>query len=280
MAIFRALYISALAIFSQVFAFGAAVSIETFLIPSILMGLGVAIDVSLATLTKFNDKTLSWRTWTIPVTFTHTAFPAIGYFLFWSTSASFPAIKTLLGITGFVLVALFVYEVICESINAKPVFGISEQISKLFGFSRDDARITIAVLAVSWDALWSGPAKAAQATTGAWSTTEVIVSFFITGLVVAIIAELSLFATSLLRKKRFSNIYTFTEFSIMGKYMELSVIGGFGILSLLHVFTDQADIYVSIAVSSVLILIAFSATIRRHWNAQINESKEILTSVK
>lgn len=54
----------------------------SFLIPSILMGFGIAMDVFIATISKFQDKNLSWKTWTLPVTATHVLFPAFGYYLF------------------------------------------------------------------------------------------------------------------------------------------------------------------------------------------------------
>ncbi len=124
------------------------------------------MDVFIATLAKYRDQTLSWKTWTIPVVFTHVSFPALGYFMFWALSSSLPVAQMILGLIGFVLVILFIYEVVCESAGTKPVFGISDWIGRKFGFREEDSRLFITILAVSWDALWSGPAKAAQATAG------------------------------------------------------------------------------------------------------------------
>ncbi len=276
MAIIRALYLAVLAFFSQIFVFGAEVSVTSFLIPSILMGIGVAIDVFIATTVKFNDSTLSWKNWTLLVTVTHTLFPAVGYFLFWSTSSNFPTIKTTLGVIGFSLVSLFVYEVICESMGIEPKFGISNWISQKFGFSNSSAHVFITVLAVSWDALWSGPAKAAQAVAGNWSTTEVLVSFVIAGLVVAIMAELALFTTSLLRKRQFSNTLSLARFNLAGKYVELSVIGGFGVLSLWHAFSPHANLYESIIISALLLLVTFITVRSKLWTNEVAEIEEMV----
>lgn len=257
MEFFRLIYLAFLALLGGTFEYGADISIGLFLVPSILMGLGVAIDVALATLAKFQDDFLSWKNWTLPVTFTHTLFPAFGYFLFWSLDEALPTLHTLLGIIGFLLVAAFVYEVLIESLNQKPVFGISSWIGNKIGLAENDARTFVAVLAVSWDALWSGPAKAAQAAAGNWDGFEVFLSFIIAGVVVAIVAELSLTIATHLRKKEFSNKTTLSNYTIVGKYFELSVIGGFGVLALWNAFSDTADLYASISIAAIILLFFF-----------------------
>ena len=259
MEIIRVAYLAILVILGGVFEEGASISVETFLIPSILMGLGVAIDVALATLAKFQDYSLSWKNWTFPVTLTHTFFPAFGYFLFWSLDEALPALHALLGITGFILVAAFVYEVLCESVGTKPKFGISAWIGEKIGLAEGDARTFVAVLAVSWDALWSGPAKAAQAAAGDWSGFEVVLSFIIAGVVVALIAEAALTLTRYLRKQNFENSHALGNYIVLGKYFELSVIGGFGVLALWNAFSPAADLYASISIAAILLLFFFIA---------------------
>lgn len=255
--LFRLLYLGFIAFLSTSLEEGAGFGIGVFLIPSILMGAGIAIDVLVTTLAKFQDDRISWHNWTVPITLTHTLFPAFGYFLFWSLDDAFPFAHTFLGLAGFILVALYVYEVLCEAIGKKPVFGISAWISKKFGVATANASAFVAVLAVSWDALWSGPARAAQAAAGGWSGIEVFVSFIIAGVVVAIVAEIALSITRYLRARNYSNYATLTNFSILGTYLELSVIGGFGILSLWNAFSDDADLYASISITAMLLLFFF-----------------------
>ncbi|HMO77809.1 MAG TPA: hypothetical protein PKA42_00685 [Candidatus Paceibacterota bacterium] len=174
-------------------------------IPSTLMGVGIAIDVMLATVSKFRDDDLSFRNWTLPIMATHIGFPAIGYYGFWGLSQAYPALNPILGIVGALFVLLFLYEVAGEWIGYEPKFGISESIGKLFGFEENDARRLVAIMAVSWDALWSGPAKAAQAVTGGWTDSEVGWSFIIAGLVVAIAAQMSLRLALWMRKVKFND---------------------------------------------------------------------------
>jgi hypothetical protein len=236
---------------------GASFGVEAFLIPSILMGAGIAIDVLITTLAKFQDDHVSWHNWTVPITLTHTFFPAFGYFLFWSLDDAFPFAHTFLGLAGFTLVALYVYEVLSEAIGKKPVFGISAWIGKKFGVTTASAGAFVAVLAVSWDALWSGPARAAQASAAGWGGIEVFLSFVIAGVVVAIVAELALTLTRSLRRRNYRNYATITNLSILGTYLELSVIGGFGILSLWDAFVLGANLYASIAIMAILLLFFF-----------------------
>lgn len=230
-----------------------------FWFPCILMGFGIAIDVTLATLAKFRDGDLSFRNWTSPITGTHVIFPAVGYYLFWGLSQTFPAVEMVLGLFGFTLVFLFVYEVVCNSAGLKPIFGISSYVSDLIGFDEDSTRRSLAILAVSWDALWSGPAKAAQALAGGWSTNEVIFSFLVAGLAVAVIAQLALYAAHRLRAVNFDNANSLARFNFYGKYVELSVIGGFGVLSLSQGFNLGLNLYQAILAAAVVLGIAFIA---------------------
>src|SRR3989344_2026339 len=114
--------------------------ISNFLFPCILMGVGIAIDVTIATLARFKDHGLTFKTWTAPITATHVLFPATGYYLFWGLSEALPALELLLGLVGFVLVGLFVYEVLCEPTETEPVWGISNFISQVFGLEEGDSR--------------------------------------------------------------------------------------------------------------------------------------------
>lgn len=272
----RFVYLAILLSFTSIFEQGWNIGTVSFLIPSMLMGLGVAIDVFIATVVKFKDESLSWKSWTLPVTLTHVAFPAFGYFLFYNLATTFPYAQTVLGIIGFTLVALFIYEVICEATGFKPVFGISETIGSIFNFGETEAKLFLAVLAVSWDALWSGPAKAAQATAGNWNDYQVVLSFAIAGIVVALMAELALTISKRLRRKQFSNPYTLARHNIIGKYFELSVIGGFGVLSLWQAFSSEATLYQSISIAALFLVVVFALLKKPLKETQLEEAREAM----
>lgn len=245
-------------------------------IPSDLMGLGIAIDVMLATVAKFRDSDLSFKNWTLPIMATHIGLPAIGYYGFWGLSQAFPLLSPALGILGALFVLLFLYEVVGDWVGYEPKFGISKWFGGLFGFKEGDARRIVAIMAVSWDALWSGPAKAAQAVTGGWTDSEVGWSFLIAGLVVATAAQLSLNIAMRLRRQRFNDAVKMTRVSMAGMYAETSVIGGFGVLSFLQGMGISDDIYHSIGIAAVIMGLVFLVFYRRiHSNTLAESNKSI-----
>jgi hypothetical protein len=212
------------------------------------------------------------------VTITHIVFPAIGYFLFYNLASTFPYAQTILGVTGFVLVALFIYEVVCEAADRMPVFGISETLGNIFNFGEDESKRFLAVLAVSWDALWSGPAKATQTSVGNWNEYQVVLSFAIAGLVVALMAELALTISKRLRRRKFSNPYALARSNIIGKYLELSVIGGFGVLSLWQIFNDEVTLYQSVSIAALGLAVVFVLLQKPLKKTQLEEAKEAIFS--
>lgn len=249
-------------------------SFSHFWLPCILMGTGIAIDVLIVTLSKFRNTTLSLKTWTLPITFTHLCFPAIGYYLFWGLSEMFPSLRLSIGLTGFLLVSLVVYEIIWEAIGLTPWFSISSFTSQVFGITEDDSRHAMAIMAVSWDALWSGPAISAQAITEGWTAAEVFLSFFIAGLVVTLIAQGALGIALHLRTIRFHNEAKLARFDIWGKYFELSVISGFGTLSLAHGIGASLNLYEAIGLSAACLAPVFSIFYTEIYNHELAAAKK------
>jgi len=229
----------------------------SFHMASGLMGIGIAIDVFLATICKFQDRELSFRNWTLPICATHIGFPAFGYGVVFGLSQAYPWLHPILGSVGFVLVALFVYEVIWTSAGKKPIFGISAWLSGVIGLDENDTRRIIAILAVSWDALWSGPAKAEQANAGHWDNWEVAGSFAIAGIVVAMVAQVALVCALKLRERKFNDVDKLASWNFRGKIIELSVIGGFGVLSLLGGWSLTENIWLSILIAGAIVAATF-----------------------
>ncbi|MGK0250271.1 MAG: hypothetical protein ACI910_003040, partial [Oleispira sp.] len=132
-----------------------------------------------------------------------------------------PLITPLVGILAFLFIAYFVKE---ELINMQD----NSAPSLMVNFAL--------ILAVSWDALWSGPAKSAQVVN--WPEYWVWVSFLIVGLVVLIFASLSLW---LAKRVRINFIkFGWLPFEL-GPWLQLSVVSYFGLLALLR-YTFQFDV--------------------------------------
>lgn len=133
-----------------------------------LMGAGIGLDVALATWVQGRvlkqRKLIVW--WISGVTATHTLFPMLGFFMAYSGVRLFPEIMPVLGAIAFVLITFY----LLQQLTSDEADGKIHQASLAL------------LLAISWDALWSGPAKSAQAL--GWSTPEVMGSFVVVGLVV------------------------------------------------------------------------------------------------
>lgn len=210
---------------------------DAFVVPSALMGLGIAIDVAIATLARFRDRTMTFRNWTLPVALTHILLPAIGYYGWWYLGQQFSAFALVLGLVAFAIIAIFIYEAFCEWIGAEAAISLSPITDRLFAQLGEGAKGRLAmVLAVSMDALWSGPAKAAQAESGFWSPFEVLISFFIAGAVVALVAETALLVARALNRTKFDDLWVLTRWLVAGKIFEATILFGFGVLSLWNAF--------------------------------------------
>ncbi|MEL7128090.1 MAG: hypothetical protein AAGK23_00945 [Pseudomonadota bacterium] len=239
-------------------------------VPSVLMGTGIAIDVILATIVQFNDERLSFRNWTLPVTITHIVFPALGYYSFYIGGSAGAVMLSLFGLAGGLFLALFLYELTCEWLDIEPKFGIAawslRQVEKVLGISADrveekhrrrellspQERIVL-ILAVSWDALFSGPAKSAQAESGQWSDSQVVYSFIIAGLVVTIASQLAMFLRKFVAPGADTEEKKWVERVVLGRYLEVLIIGAFGIMSLWnagHQIWGLASLWPSLVLSA------------------------------
>jgi hypothetical protein len=139
------------------------------------MGLGIGFDVVLGTFSRIKYLTpeTGWL-WVRRIAFTHICFPMIGYYGFIELFYLFPYLRILLGIVAFGLIVYFLIDIV------KGWLEKENETDETHPFA------WAVVLTVSWDALFSGPAKSSQALN--WNQTEVFLSFVFAGLVVTILA--------------------------------------------------------------------------------------------
>jgi len=237
------------------------------------MGLGIAFDVAVATVARFRNEAQTWKSWTLPVTATHILFPAFGYYSWWFFGSVAPILLTPLGLLAAVIVGLFLYEAFCDWINEKPVFALSSLTDALLPDTTAGQQAGIIVIAaVSMDALFSGPAKAAQAEVAGWTGMEIAISFLVAGAVVAIVAQMALMVANWLRGIKFTNLKTLAYWCLGGKYLEAAVIGGFGVLSLwsgVSFWLGGANLEMAIAIAGGLFAMLFFIFRRRLYDEQI-----------
>lgn len=249
--------------------------IENFWLPSIMMGLGIAIDVAVATLARFRDPSLTFRSWTLPVAIAHIVLPAIGYYTWWGLGSAFGYLTIPLGIAAFSMISIFIYEAFCDWIGSEPRVSLDSLLRPILArIAPDSTGRAATILAVSLDALWSGPAKSAQAISGNWHWTLVIVSFFIAGGVVAIVAELSLLVAKWLGRISFREVATMARFLVLGKFSEAAILFGFGVLSLWNAFglwIGLGSLFESILISASMLIPIFIYHHRKLVDIQIDE---------
>lgn len=202
-----------------------------FVVASLLMGLGIGADVAIATyarasqLQQFRVAVL----WVIGVSLTHTLFPMAGYLMTYFSIQLQPGITPVIGVIAFSCILYFL------SAELKDYGEESAH--------KDDTQLLVTlglILAVSWDALWSGPAKSAQVI--GWPELLVWASFVIVGGVVSILAITSLtFAKRMNQKAKLAN-ETYSTREVLGHWLQYSVIAYFGLLAIFR-YTLSVNLY-------------------------------------
>lgn len=212
-----------------------------FLTACLLMGLGIGADVAITTMARsghLNNNPMQKWCWIIGVTATHTLFPMLGYLLAYFSVQSLPALTPLVGLIAFA--CIFWY--------------LKNELLARDDESTDNGSLFVSfglILAVSWDALWSGPAKSAQVI--GWPELLVWLSFALVGAVVAFCAIYSLRLS-----KQFEHWFNGNNTQVVGfgSWLQYTVIGYFGILALsrycLNLHLNWFELFV---VSGVLIAV-------------------------
>lgn len=190
---------------------------SNFLLACLVMGLGIGLDVAIATFMRAHSmqKRRVAAIWVVGVSTTHTVFPMIGYLLTYFSLQTLPVLTPFIGVLAFSLIAHFLYSEL----------KISEEEGE-----QNQSLVSIGlILAVSWDALWSGPAKSAQVL--GWSEWMVWTSFLLVGLVVTVFCVGSLYAAKKLSHLKLFNIAHRFDWAV---WIQYSVIAYFGLLALLR----------------------------------------------
>jgi|GEM_PF-777964 len=238
-----------------------------FVAASLLMGLGIGADVALATLARAGSLN-HWRTaavWIVGVSLTHTLFPMAGYLLTYFSIQVQPAWQPLIGIIAFTCIAVYLRGEFAELLSS------DDQISDQVNGQGEDRNVLVTlglILAVSWDALWSGPAKSAQVI--GWPELLIWLSFIVVGMLVSLMALLSMkFAVSIKHysEKQSSDKQHASKGLVL--WLQYSVIAYFGVLALLrytfnfHLFWWQNLLIASIGVAAMMATAAMSKQRKR-----------------
>lgn len=214
-----------------------------FIAACILMGLGIGLDAAAATVIQSGqlNKLKHQFFWLSGITLTHTLFPLLGYSLSYISVQTHPSIGPLVGLIAFVLIAIFIFHEFSQHFSAKPKIG------------KNHLYINVAlILAVSWDALWSGPAKSAQVIN--WPEYAVSASFLLVGFIVLLMTSFALIVSKKLqsaaRHHALKNLHTLKPLAYA---IQLTAISYFAWLAL---FRYTLDIHIH-----ALFILSFAAVV-------------------
>ena len=209
-----------------------------FVLASLLMGLGIGTDVAVATAARARQlcHTRVALLWILGVSLTHTVFPMAGYLLTYFSIQLAPQFTPVIGMIAFCCISIYLVSEFRE-LTSEQDESEGRQILITLGL----------ILAVSWDALWSGPAKSAQVI--GWPELLVWVSFIIVGILVSLLALMSLKFAIRVQGKFCTNGWM----QYVGLWIQYSVIAYFGWLALLR-YTLQINIsWASLLLFSALV---------------------------
>lgn len=226
-----------------------------FWMTSVLFGAGLAIDIAIVTIASFRDRGMNFINWTLPLVITHVWFPSVGIFLFWYLGDE-QTIKIILGILGFSFIFVFLFLEFKELIATKR--------SAVFYEIKPNLERNAMILAVSWDALLSGPSYSTQAIAKGWSNLEISSSVVVFGIIILIASTLALRIARKLNELEFVNLDKFTNFTFLAELAKFTVIGSFGVFSLQQAF-GEGSLYLSLVITAILffaLFLIFRETIR------------------
>ncbi|MFY8352208.1 hypothetical protein AAEU29_16830 [Pseudoalteromonas sp. SSM20] len=183
-----------------------------YLLACLMMGAAIGMDVALVTALYSNKLTCAKTRfkWVSGVVGSHTLLPMCGYLLSFYGIKWLPWLTPLLGIVALGFIAVYLYDELFSSDDSNPLLAtISWSL----------------IIAVSWDALWSGPAKSAQVVE--WQSIFVWTSFIVVGAVVYLFTLAGLKVGD-----RLASNEQHTPFVWL--WLQYSAIGYFGLLALMR----------------------------------------------
>lgn len=183
-----------------------------YLLACVMMGAAIGMDVALVTALYSNKLTCAKTRvkWISGVVGSHTLLPMCGYLLSFYGIKWLPWLTPLLGIVALGFIAVYLYDELFSDDEANPLIAtISWSL----------------IIAVSWDALWSGPAKSAQVVE--WQSIFVWTSFIVVGAVVYLFTLAGLKVGN-----RLASNEQHTPFVWL--WLQYSAIGYFGLLALVR----------------------------------------------
>lgn len=225
---------------------------------ALLIGVGISIDLLFGTIANYNDKGLTFKTWSWPLAKWHIILFAGGAYILaplvalgWTSIGSIAAISC-------VLIAILVVEIIIKACGWNPLpYGPSWIAGKL-GIDEENANRTLSLIAFSLDALFVGLANTAI------DFTMVLVAV-LAGAVVFVFAQGALIVNTYLRYLKPKEGAWLTSFNMFGSFASTSAIATFGVIAFHRYRDGVADPSQSILTALLLVGIVYAIFHKMIW---------------
>ncbi len=234
-------------------------------------GIGMAIDLFFATISKFRDDKLGIYNWALPLGITHSVFPALMFSLVWYVGEVKPEWQSYLGGVGAVLIALVIFEILMEETGRDFKFGLTTLLGGIFKTEKKKAQRILLILAVSWDSLLGTPSL--YSIFKDWSVVEIILAFIMFGVTAMLAGIFALGINRVFRVKKYHNWKSLAKNKIVGSYLSLSTIGSFGLVSGMTMTSLDYKFYQMLPYSALILLAVFFLIRRDLWSESVKEAR-------
>lgn len=242
---------------------------------ALIFGAGLAIDVSIATLARFQDKSLTLLSWTIPIVVLHIIGLSGSYLLSLGTARQFPALQPVIGVFGFLLVMWLVNKVTKEALGHEHSSRLMDWLERQ-GISDHSASRVIVAVALSIDAAVGGPVIEPWIS-NLNNLSDLAVFFLAVGVGVGVVTHIAVSLADRLRNRRFNSPEKMARWFAWAKYIELSVIGGFGISAPWQSIWGNSNLYVSIMIMAVMMGFIWIRNYQVIFAVELKKAKEAIT---
>ncbi len=195
------------------------------------VGFTISIDVFFYTSAKAASEKLNFKNWTGPVAFAHVILMGTIIGAIYLLGKGFDSLRPPLGIFGFGIVVLYLYELMSKWRGEKPYWSLTDAVEKAIGGRWFLLWLSPRVLAVSLDCIPVAAVVAIQ--TNDWSTYQLALGLGVIGLTVALVTQASLVAAWLFKQLgRNTSTRTKALSCLGGNWIVLSLLASFGLLAL------------------------------------------------
>lgn len=221
------------------------------------IGVSISIDVLFGTVANFKDTSLSFKNWSLPLMIFHIILLLVGSYLLWTAVELDITNERVVATIGFGLISWLVVDLLWQALTSNTLPYGPNWLAIKAGVDEESSSRILAMLAVSFDALFVGLANPAN-------NLSMFLVAIIAGAVVAICTQAALLVARMLRSIQFAG-HKMTAFNIFGSFCSITAINTFGIMALSRACSQEAGLLHAATLSALIIGIVYIVTFRQLW---------------